>query len=81
MVKAIININENTNRLLNILKAKYGLKDKSEAIDKMAKEYEERVLEPELRPEYVEKIRKIEKDGKFKKYSSIKELRDEIENA
>jgi len=81
MVKAIININENTNRLLNILKAKYGLKDKSEAIDKMAKEYEEEILEPELRPEYVEKIRKIEKHGKFKKYTSVKELRDEIENA
>ena len=81
MVKAIININENTNRLLNILKAKYGLKDKSEAIDKMAEEYEEEILEPELRPEYVEKIRKIEKHGKFKKYNSVKELRDEIENA
>jgi len=80
MVKAIININENTNRLLNILKAKYGLKDKSEAIDKMAEEYEEEILEPELRPEYVEKIKKIEKHGKFKKYSSINELRDEIEN-
>jgi len=81
MVKAIININEKTNRLLNILKAKYGLKDKSEAIDIMAKEYEEEILEPELRPEYVEKIRKIEKHGKFKKYTSVKELRDEIENA
>ena len=81
MVKAIININENTNRLLNILKAKYGLKDKSEAIDKMAKDYEEEILEPELRPEYVEKIRKIEKKGKFKKYSSVNDLRDEIENA
>ena len=81
MVKAIININESTNRLLNILKAKYGLKDKSEAIDKMAKEYEEEILEPELKPVYVEKIRKIEKRGKFKKYTSIKELRDEIENA
>ena len=81
MVKAIININESTNRLLNILKAKYGLKDKSEAIDKMAEQYEEEVLEPELRPEYVEKIKKIQKHGKFKKYTSVKELRAEIENA
>ena len=81
MVKAIININENTNRLLNILKAKYGLKDKSEAIDRLAEEYEEEILEPELRPEYIEKIRKLEKHGKFKKHVSIKELRDEIENA
>jgi hypothetical protein len=81
MVKAIININENTNRLLNIIKAKYGLKDKSEAIERMAEEYEEEILEPELRPEYIEKIKKLEKRGKFKKYSSVKELRDEIENA
>jgi len=81
MVKAIININENTNRLLNILKAKYGLKDKSQAIDEMAKQYQEEILEPELRPEYVQKIKNIQKHGKFKKYSSIKELRDEIENA
>ncbi len=81
MVKAIININESTNRLLNILKAKYDLKDKSQAIDKMAKQYEEEILEPELRPEYIEKIKKIEKHGKFKKYASVKELRDEIENA
>ncbi|MCK5030292.1 MAG: DUF2683 family protein [Thermoplasmatales archaeon] len=66
MVKAIININESTNRLLNILKAKYDLKDKSQAIDKMAKQYEEEILEPELRPEYIEKIKKIEKHGKFK---------------
>ena len=74
MVKAIININENTNRLLNILKAKYGLKDKSQAIEKMAEEYEEEILEPELRPEYVEKLKKIRK-GKYHKFSSIEELR------
>ncbi len=81
MVKAIININESTNRLLNILKAKYDLKDKSQAINKMAEQYEEEILEPELRPEYVDKIKKIQKHGKFKKYTSVKELRDEIENA
>jgi len=80
MVKAIINISENTNRLLNILKAKYGLRDKSQAIDKMAQKYEEEILEPELRPEYVDKIKNIQRNGKFKKVSSVKELRDEIEN-
>jgi hypothetical protein len=81
MVKAIININESTNRLLNILKAKYDLKDKSQAIDKMAEQYEEEILEPELRPEYVEKIKRTQKHGKFNRYTSVKELRDEIENA
>ncbi len=62
MVQAIINIKENTNRVLNILKAKYGLKDKSQAIDIMAKEYEQEILEPELRPEYIEKAKKIMKE-------------------
>jgi len=62
MVQAIINIDERTNRILNILKAKYGLKDKSQAIDRMAQEYEEEILEPELRPEYIEKMKKRQKE-------------------
>ena len=62
MVQAIINIKESTNRILNILKAKYGLKDKSQAIDLMAKQYGEEILEPELRPEYIKKAKKIMKE-------------------
>ena len=46
---------------LNIIKAKYGLKDKSAAINKMAAEYEDVILEPELKPEYIEKLKKIQK--------------------
>ncbi|MBW3017003.1 DUF2683 family protein [Candidatus Woesearchaeota archaeon] len=61
MVKAIIDIKDHTNHVLNIVKAKYNLKDKSAAIDIMAKQYEDEVLEPELRPEYVEKAKKIMK--------------------
>ncbi len=53
MVKAVINIKEHTNKILNIIKAKYGLKDKSQAIDKMAEEYEESVLEIELKPKVI----------------------------
>ncbi|MBW6518546.1 MAG: DUF2683 family protein [ANME-2 cluster archaeon] len=59
MVQAIINIEEHTNRILNIVKAKYSLKDKSAAIDLMATQYEEEILEPELKPEYIEKAEKI----------------------
>ena len=44
-----------------MVKAKYGLRDKSQAIDIMAKEYEENILEPELRPEYIEKAKRIMK--------------------
>ena len=65
MVKAIINIEDQTNRVLNIVKAKFGLKDKSEAIDTMAKQYQDSILEPEFRPEYIEKARKILKNKKI----------------
>ena len=61
MVQAIINIDERTNRILNIIKAKYGLKDKSAAINRMAIEYEKEILEPELKPDYIEKLEKIDK--------------------
>ena len=62
MVQAIINIDEHTNRILNIVKAKYGLKDKSSAIELMAAQYEEKILEPELRPEFIEKMQNIMKE-------------------
>ncbi|AJF63051.1 MAG: hypothetical protein QT11_C0001G0923 [archaeon GW2011_AR20] len=62
MVQAIINVNDRTNQVLNIVKAKYNLKDKSEAINVMAQKYEENVLEPELRPEYIKKAQKIMKE-------------------
>ena len=44
MVQAIINISEKANRVINIVKAKYGLKDKSEAINTMAGEYQQSVM-------------------------------------
>lgn len=59
MVQAVINIDENTNRVLNIVKAKHGLKDKSQAINMVVNEYENSFLEPQLRPEYKEKLQRI----------------------
>jgi hypothetical protein len=59
MVQAIIKISDRTNRILNIVKAKYGLKDKSAAIELMASQYEEEILEPELRPEFTEEMKEI----------------------
>lgn len=59
MVKAIINVNDHTNQILNIIKAKFDLKDKSQAIETLAIEYEKHILEPQLKPEYIEKAKKI----------------------
>ncbi len=64
--------------MLNIVKAKYNLKDKSEAINVMAEKYEEALLEPELRPEYIKKLNKVEKE-KGIPFRNIKELRKIIE--
>ncbi|PIN82824.1 antitoxin, partial [Candidatus Micrarchaeota archaeon CG11_big_fil_rev_8_21_14_0_20_47_5] len=62
MVYAVINISDYANRILKIIKAKYDLRDKSQAIDMMAEQYGGGILEPELRPEYVEKMRKVQKE-------------------
>ena len=74
MVQNIIEIGEREDRILNIVKAKFGLRNKSEAVALIAKIYEDSFLEPELRPEYLEKLERIRK-GKYIKFNSVKELR------
>jgi hypothetical protein len=81
MVQAMIDIPEEANQILNIIKARYNLKTKSEAIAKIVTEWGKDILEPELRPEYIEKLKKIDKEGKFISFKSIEELRKSIENA
>lgn len=66
MVKALINIRLETNRVLNILKAQHNLKDKSAAIDLMAKEYEKNLLDPPLRPEFIKRAKRIMKQKKIR---------------
>ena len=62
MTQALIKLNENINRVLNMVKAKYELKDKSETIEFIVKKYIEYENEPELLPEFIEKINKIKKE-------------------
>ena len=81
MVQAMIEIPKEVNQVLNIVKARFGLKTKSEAIARVVIEYGSEILEPDLRPEYIEKLKKIEKEGKFISFSSIEALRKSIENA
>ena len=61
MVQNIFDIGEREDRVLNIVKAKFGLKNKSEAVTLITKAYEESFLEPELRPEYKKKLLNIMK--------------------
>ena len=78
MVQAIINLGEREDQVVQILKGKFGLKNKSEAMNRVIEEFEENLLEPELRPEYKEELLRIDK-GKFTPFSSVEELRKEIE--
>ena len=63
MVQAMINISSEANQILNIVKARNNLKDKSEAIMQVVLEYGAENLEPELRPEFIEKMRRVAEEG------------------
>lgn len=78
MVQAIINIDDDANRILNIVKAKFGLKDKSEAINMVTQQYAQELLEPALRPEYVDKALKIHAQPSIK-VGSVANLRKRYE--
>jgi len=55
---ALITLDERTNRVLNIIKAKFGHRNKSEAIGWLIERYESELLEPELKPEFVKRMQK-----------------------
>jgi hypothetical protein len=80
MIHAMIEIPEEANQILNIVKARYNLKTKSEAIAKIVIECGGEILEPELRPEFIEKIKIIEKE-KAIPFKNISELRKLIEKS
>ena len=67
MVENIVKLNKEADKIINMVKAKYGLKNKSQAINIMAKRVGMIMLEPEVRPEYIEKLERIRKHGKFVK--------------
>ena len=75
LVKSMINLSERESRIVNVVKAKYGLKDKSQALSLILKCYEECELEPQLRPEFVKEIQETQKHGKFVK---VKDFAEEL---
>ena len=77
MVFARLSLNEYSNKVLNVIKAKFNLKDKSDALNKFAEMYGDEIVGREASDQYIKKI--IEIDEKHsKKYGSrkmtIKEL-------
>ncbi|MEK6847423.1 MAG: DUF2683 family protein [Nanoarchaeota archaeon] len=80
MVQAMIKIPNEANQILNIVKARYNLKTKSEAIAKIVIECGANIIEPELRPDYLDKLKKIEEEGYGETFNSIEQLKKKIKN-
>ncbi len=78
MVQAMVEIPKEANQILNIVKARHNLKTKSEAISLVVIEYGSMLLEHKLRPEYLEKLSKLNKE-KGIHFKNISELRKLIE--
>jgi len=81
MIQARLTISNRTNHILNIVKAKYNLKDKSAALDKLVAEYEDKILESQFKPEFIEEVLATEKEpliGPFKNIEEIEAYLDSI---
>jgi len=75
MIRTVINITEEADQILDIIKSRCKLKDKYEDIDYIALEYGQDILEPELKPEFIEKMRLRQKEATVK----IKDFRKHFE--
>ena len=62
-----VKVKDYTNRVIGVVKEKYGLRDKGEALDKFAELCGEEFVEPEVREEVIKEV--IEScDRHIKKY-------------
>lgn len=73
MTKAVIDLSERANRVVNIVKAKEGLKGKSESVEWIVGAFEEYLLEPQFRPAFVASVQKARK-APARKVKSLGEL-------
>lgn len=74
---ARLELEEHTNKVLNVVKAKFGLKDKSDALNKFVEIYGDEIVERDANDQYIKKLLEIE-ERHIKKYGykkmSISEL-------
>lgn len=77
MISARVELTNYANKVLGIIKIKFGLKDKSEALNKFIDLYGEDVVEKGITEDYAKKVMEIS-NNHFKRYKhkkmSLKEL-------
>lgn len=66
MVKAIVDIDEKADKVINLVKAKENLKDKSDAINMIIELYGKEMFESELRSEFVKELLESQKEKTIK---------------
>ena len=79
IVTARVELDEYTNKVLGVIKARYGLKDKSEAINKFAEIYGEEFAEKDASDEYVKKVIELS-DEYFRKHKNKKMSFEELDS-
>lgn len=82
MTTVNLQIQDYTNRVLGVIKERFGLRDKSEALDRFAEMYGEEFVEKEVKEEVIKEV--IEScERHIKKYGfrgrSVADLRKKIE--
>lgn len=77
-VNVNLKVSDYANRVLGVIKAKYGLKDKGEALNKFAIICGGEFVEPEVSDEYVKKMVSISEDH-LKKYGKRRMTEKEMD--
>ena len=78
MVSARVELDEYTNKVLGIIKIKFGLKDKSEALNKFIELYGDEVMEKDATDDYVKRIISVTKKH-LEKYKNKKMTLQELD--
>ncbi len=78
MVSARVELDEYTNKVLGIIKIKFGLKDKSEALNKFIELYGDEIIEKDANQEYTKNIIEITKKH-YDKYGNKKMTLEELD--
>ncbi|MFH1306494.1 MAG: antitoxin [Candidatus Micrarchaeota archaeon] len=78
MTGAVVDLSEYNNKIVNMIKAGYDLKNKSDAINLIVESYGKEVLEPQIKPGYMNKLKRIQRQ-KGKVYKDVDEMFGEYE--
>lgn len=73
MPKAVIDLSEHANRIVNVVKARDGMKSKSAALERIVEEYEEHILDPAFKPGFVADLERI-RQGPFQPVDDLGDL-------